>query len=177
VGLLRLVFMAFGTDTDYCTATNGLGYILRVDAAHSSVYSLPAWAEAYLQAAQVDQVVAGGGQALVGTVKGVRVAGLGGRGVGGVSVGPDADGAVRAIWRRHTQFGAETSKLSAEFGSPQDGDLGGKGFDFLLPALFQRPLEAGHQNLALGDLDQALFLQSSGNGACPRWACRNAPVS
>ena len=42
----------------------------------------------------------------------------------------------------------------------QDGDLGGEGFHFLLPILFERPLEAGHYDRALGDFDQALFLES-----------------
>ena len=42
----------------------------------------------------------------------------------------------------------------------QDGDLKCKGFHLLLPALFQRPLEAGHQNLALANLDQAFFQYS-----------------
>ena len=42
--------------------------------------------------------------------------------------------------------------------SKQDGDLGCKGLHLPLPALFQRPLEAGHVNLALGDTDQAFLL-------------------
>ncbi len=46
----------------------------------------------------------------------------------------------------------------------QDGDLGGEGFHFLVPILPQRPLEAGHQNLALGNLDQSHEYEKSSAG-------------
>jgi hypothetical protein len=63
---------------------------------------------------------------------------------------------------QHSQASDMTTELDkfSSFGaSGQNGDLGYKGFDFLLPTLFQRTLDAGHLYLSLGDFDQALFLQ------------------
>src|SRR5687767_14237236 len=36
---------------------------------------------------------------------------------------------------------------------------GGERADLALPAIFEGPLQAGHQNLVLGDVDQTLTLQ------------------